>query len=372
MRIGIITFHASFNYGSMLQAYALHKVLTDMGHDVEIINFRSAEQREMYRFPVRFTSPEWSKLHMLMHYVKHFRLYFHKIRKWNRYNSFLNKYLTHTKEFHTFEELKQYEFDYDYLVIGSDQIWNTRCYDFNEAYLGNFCKKNIKKISYAASMGANPELLCMDNFILNLKDYYAVSVREERTKCCLFKSNAYPKISLALDPTLLLEKFDYDNLCLKLKDPLYKGEYVFFYDPFYRPQYLEIAINLVAKLGYTLVIDRTYPKKCYGHYSNLVFYTNVGPIEFINLVKHAKLILAHSLHGVLFSIIYKKDFFALNGDADSRMSYILKVLGLESRAINIDNPNIHTNLQIDIWDSVYEKYSLLKKDSYSFLKNYLV
>lgn len=44
-KIGIITFHASHNYGSMLQAYALQQVILGMGYDCEIINFRSATQK---------------------------------------------------------------------------------------------------------------------------------------------------------------------------------------------------------------------------------------------------------------------------------------------------------------------------------------
>ena len=35
MKIGILTFHRAHNYGAMLQAYALHKVLSDKGHNVE-------------------------------------------------------------------------------------------------------------------------------------------------------------------------------------------------------------------------------------------------------------------------------------------------------------------------------------------------
>ena len=48
MRIGIITFHAAFNYGSMLQAYALQTFLEKKGHQVEIINFRPEIQKKTY------------------------------------------------------------------------------------------------------------------------------------------------------------------------------------------------------------------------------------------------------------------------------------------------------------------------------------
>ena len=48
-KVGIITFHAAYNYGSMLQAYALQQVILSMGYDCEIINFRSPAQKRQYK-----------------------------------------------------------------------------------------------------------------------------------------------------------------------------------------------------------------------------------------------------------------------------------------------------------------------------------
>ena len=48
MKIGIITFHAAFNYGSMLQAYAMQTFLERQGHHVEIVNFTSVRDNELY------------------------------------------------------------------------------------------------------------------------------------------------------------------------------------------------------------------------------------------------------------------------------------------------------------------------------------
>ena len=38
MRIGILTYHDEVNYGSLLQAYAMQTVLTDMGHDAVVVD----------------------------------------------------------------------------------------------------------------------------------------------------------------------------------------------------------------------------------------------------------------------------------------------------------------------------------------------
>jgi len=369
MRIGIITFHASFNYGSMLQAYALHKVLSDMGHNVEIINFRSAEQRNMYHHPINLKSKEWSKIHMLMHYMLHINTYIPHIKKWNLYNAFLKKYLTHTKVFHTVDELRQFDFKYDYLVIGSDQIWNTRCRDFSEAYWGNFCDKKIKKIAYAPSMGSYPELQDINHFKDNLSNFFAVSVREIKARKILIDNQVFHDISLTLDPTLLLKDIDYNYLAPD--NPLINGDYLFFYEPFIRPDFLKIALDFGIQLGYNVVVDRSYQLNSYKGYNNIIFYTEVGPKEFVNLIKHAKVVIGHSLHAVLFSIIFRKNFYAIDGDKDSRMNTVLVSLGLEKRAICLDNLELQEKEDIDYWESVYEKYSIMKNESISFIKKAL-
>lgn len=49
-RVGIITFHASHNYGSVLQAFALKTVVEKVLHlDSHIINFRTDKQKDQYR-----------------------------------------------------------------------------------------------------------------------------------------------------------------------------------------------------------------------------------------------------------------------------------------------------------------------------------
>ena len=46
-----ITYHASHNYGSMLQAYALQQTLLGLGYSNRIINLRTTRQKEMYSRP---------------------------------------------------------------------------------------------------------------------------------------------------------------------------------------------------------------------------------------------------------------------------------------------------------------------------------
>ena len=216
-------------------------------------------------------------------------------------------------------------------------------------------------------MGKNPELLDANYIKYQLKDYHAVSVREERTQKILIDNSTFPTVSIALDPTLLLDISEYE--VFSDEKPLVKGNYVFFYDPFVRPQIFSIALRIAKENGYRIIVDRPYPKHYYEGFTNLQFYTNVGPKEFLNLVKFSRLVLAHSLHAVIFSIIYKKDFYAIDGDKDSRINYILKIFGLENRYINVDEATIHDNESIKKWDTIYERHRKLRELSMNFLHN---
>lgn len=365
MKIGIITFHASFNYGSMLQAYALLRVLENMGHDTEIINFRSHASKQLYHYPINFNIKGYSKIRLLLYYLKHLPNYIREIKKWNLYNNFLNEDLKITKEFNTIDQLKHYDFGYDSLFIGSDQIWNINCEDFSDAFCGNFVDRSTKKIAYAPSMGPCPEILDASYFKKNLINFHALSVREPRSRDVLIDNGICTKVSLTLDPTLLLKASDYEGLYKK--EPLINGDYIYFYDPFVRPQNLRIALEIGKKRGCKVIVDRQYQKGTYKDYKNVIFYTKVGPREFLNLIKNAKLVIAHSLHAVIFSIIFRKDFYAIDGDKDSRINYLLNTLGLQNRAINVETHTIIDDTSIKTYDSVFEKYDLLKKDSISFI-----
>ena len=46
--IGILTFHAAHNYGSLLQNFALQRTLATLGYSPITINLRTAQQKEKY------------------------------------------------------------------------------------------------------------------------------------------------------------------------------------------------------------------------------------------------------------------------------------------------------------------------------------
>ena len=329
MKIGIITFHASFNYGSMLQAYALQTFLESMGNDVEIINFRSQQQKNMYPKPLRFSSYQSFKQsvkRILLDPLSISPLY----KKWHLFDSFLHTKLHITKEFNTEEELEKANLKYDLLITGSDQIWNTDCGDYSDAYFGNFVDSTIPKIAYSVSMGPHPETKDSNYYKTVVKNFKAISAREKRTKDFLEKNGIYNNVEVVVDPTMLLNKENWDKL---IGDkPLIEEDYIFYYTPF-GPNYqlLDEAVKIAHKLELPIICDNSYGIRSLRDYPMVRPYSAVGPIEFLNLIKNAKLVCGGSFHLMIFSIIFGKEFYSIGGDVDSRVQNLARLAGVEDR-----------------------------------------
>ena len=122
--IGIITIHKVYNYGSILQAFALQTVCERLGFQVEIID---------YRFPNAF---HFAKMECESHKknIKAFVLklcYGFALYKQHRaIDCFVSQYLhLSERKYASPDELKASPPQYDIYMTGSDQVWNPRyCY----------------------------------------------------------------------------------------------------------------------------------------------------------------------------------------------------------------------------------------------------
>ena len=284
MKIGIITFHASFNYGSMLQAWALQTFLEKQGHEVKIINYRQKSQKTGYDKPITFSSlpnVKRSVKRILLAPATIGSLY----RKWNLFDRFMQRWLNLTEEYNTLDELKQAHFGLDVLITGSDQIWNTTVFDFSEVYFGTFVDGNTMKIAYAPSMGPTPESQDVAYLKKLLNGYKAVSVREERTRNFLEDNSICGNVCVVLDPTMLLDAADYN--VLYDKKPLIDGQYVFYYTPGFGPrhEFLREAAYIGKQLGLPVVCDNCYTPGALRGYDNVHPHVATGPAEFLNLLQ---------------------------------------------------------------------------------------
>lgn len=335
---GTITFHASHNYGSMLQAYALQQILiNELGVVNELINFRSIDQKKMYSYPTE-KKHSW-KLKFIKFLLPN--TLEDRKKKYNLFEKFLADYLQLSPEFKDDKEVIQYARKFDYLIAGSDQIWNTCCKDFNWLYYLPFANGNA--VAYAPSMGPNSKKqvlnLHYENIKLHLQHFKAISVREKGTLDiikCLSKKN----IEILIDPTLLITKNKWNTL--SGDKPLIDGDYIFMYHPFIDKEICRVTSNVSQLLGMPAYVSNQLPpiiefKNMMSVKRKLKYKLDAGPIEFLNLLKNAKYVISGSFHAVVFSIIFQKPFLALNGKEDNRMYQLLKSTDLLNYAVNKDD-----------------------------------
>ena len=332
--IGIITIHKINNYGSVLQAYALQKVCEDLGYKVEIID---------YDFPNKFhqnnkystasdtqpNEPKWIKAlfaKALVRQHKGIRLFIDKYQ-----NLSSNKY-------HKVEDFTANPPAYDVYITGSDQLWSPRHCNGDPAFMLYFAPDNALKISYAASIGSNaiPEEL-KNAYIGLLSRYKHISVREN-TGADVIRSLINKETTVVLDPTLLLNKAEWNKIATPKR--LVKKKYILCYFLNYTfnafPYVDELARNMQKQTGYEIVRVARPPHKL--SFINTTYQIGASPEEFLALVRDAEIVLTTSFHGTAFAVNYGKSVFTVVQDrnaSDSRQVSLMHNLGLDKQVLSI-------------------------------------
>lgn len=329
-RIGIITFHAAYNYGSLLQNFALQKVLENLGFYPETINLRTRKQKEQYDY---FTpiGELLDKKRILLYLAFLFKKKELK-QKYALFENFLSEDLALSQEVADTDGIRRLPL-YDAYIAGSDQIWNIGAKDFDWNYFLDFVPDGIPCFSYAASMGTCPNDMLNGNSEVVTKirncllKFNAISVRETKTAKVINKILPERDCEVLIDPTLLLEVKCWEQHIAK--EPIISGDYIFLYNPYFIKDVYEQARLLSKMTGLKVVVSNVNIKSSF-YYPEFKSVLATGPWEFLNLIKNATYVIGRSFHLLAFSILLKKTFIAVNGMGDSRLSNLLRLTGLES------------------------------------------
>ncbi|MDF2870888.1 MAG: 4Fe-4S ferredoxin [Anaerocolumna sp.] len=373
MKIGIITFNSAHNHGAVLQAWALQEYLKGEGHDVSIINYRLPATDNLYRLYVprkTFKSYKLNKVVHALQYLKKYKTEPDKVKRFRKFEHFINNTLNATKAYSVFGELNKANFDFDVMIAGSDQIWNgSLTKGINPAYFLAFGKEKIKRISYAASIGKDfiPEVEhTLFSRYLRLFDY--ISVREEKAKEAIEKLTKQ-EISVVLDPTLLLDRERYDQL---KKDPKTKAEYIYVHNVHITK--VDKRLNAMAEeISQRLGLPIVHNRSDYNFTNELHKFTSGGPKEFLGYIANAAYVVTNSFHATVFSIMYQKNFITIpHFQNPERMRHLLDTLGIGNHLIEFsrDLPNDLNELSID-YDHVEQLKVELRKTSIDFLSKSL-
>lgn len=311
-KIGIITFHNSYNCGSMLQCLALQTVLEKwFNASPEVIDFSNEGQKAMYRpfWPV--TGPKSILKNVLWATV------YSRVKEQARvYEAFEHKYFYLSKdEYSSCDELHATNNLYSKFITGSDQVWNIRCMDADDAYFLSFVDDPAKKNAYAVSFGANnpfDDASTGNHYKRLVSDFSNISVRENNAK--KWTEEAINRdVSLCLDPTMLLNESEWAETVNFDNGPLIQGAYAFYYC-FSISQEASSFLGKVSKITgmpvYFFDPKEWALRRCWKNGIKLV--NHFGPESFLNYMKYARIVFTTSFHGTAFSTIFHKDFWYID------------------------------------------------------------
>ena len=330
-KIGIMSMQRIANYGSFLQAYALEKMIEELGGKVEFVDYHVGT-------PVMIDSTE-SKNKFIRKVEKGFETF--------RYQA----PLTHKLSFICYKQrfLKKYmpslgitnEMNYnpklDCLVIGSDEVFNCIQKNSNVGYsLELFGKDNNAKklITYAASFG-NTTLEKLKKYKkteeigMLLRKFDAISVRDANSGAIVEKLTGKTPV-YNLDPVLI---YDYMNCCDKIPKIEIKEKYLIVYAYAGRISNDEADwISKYAKQKKLKVYAIGGIQKCAD------VFVDCSPFEVLAYFKNAEEVITDTFHGSIFSIITQRPFTTLirrsDGNAygnEEKLCDLLKRIGMEKR-----------------------------------------
>ena len=354
MKIGIITHPLESNYGGILQNYALQQTLIKLGHEPITIDYHP-------RLPI---------INLIRYNLKN--IYLRLLKKQRR--PFLINHKTH-KLFvpfvHKHIQLSQYqtklrhkffkELDLSAVIVGSDQVWSVKYgqrLKLEDMFLRFLSKdETIRKIAYAASFGTK-EWTLDTNKTTHIKSltekFYAISVREKSgIKICKEYLNC--DAVHALDPTLLLKANDYNRL---IPNDANESEYILAYILDSSPERINVINNYASKVGLKVKFVSAHDD------------VKISIEQWLSMFKNASHIMTDSFHGMVFSIIYHKNFscFINSERGAERFESILSMLKLENRIITANTPIDTTTID---WENVDIALQKARDKSIDFLKDSL-
>ncbi len=368
MKIGILTASYAPNYGALLQCYALQQYLTQRGENVEVIDYvPDVADLHWSTFPFRAFSKATLKGKLTI-FSKFLLFLPFRLRRQHKFSQFVNKYLKLSK--HSYKSgVVSFDDRYDIYIIGSDQMWSKNIFEMDPVYWGNFEKKQGERIvSYAVSCGSTDQFNRDDEIYIkkSLANFSFISVREDVLARYIEGLTSLP-VATVLDPTLMLKKEAYDALAVK---PSIKEEYVLIYrigDNSLIDEMAEIASKhyggvKIVEIGNSMITHRLR----HPHYKQCT----PSICEFLGYFKYAKCIFSRSFHGLVFSLMFRRQFYVGESDIMDRVNNLLDIIGLKNRVINRQNIHSMKFEEID-YESVERKLLEKSIESAAFIDKIL-
>lgn len=342
MNVAVLTFIYADNYGALLQAYALKKIVENAGNSIVFLDYIPESEKKFYE-------KKYHNIRGIKEIVKKTISNIERRDSAVMFDAFRNKnFLT--------VPYREGLVNNDLLIVGSDQVWNEKIVKDLKPYLFSEALKDKKKISYAASIGkVDVTDTARQAFKEYLKWFSAISLRENSSKLLLESLGFTCRI--VVDPVFLLTKNQWITFCKRPSSKI-PQKYVFAY--LLRND--EMLISKANKYAHDNKLKLIYVHPMGMQIKNLcgTRIKSVGPEEFVWLINNANAVFTNSFHAISFCCIFNKEFCHVQrSDLGNRVSELLSDL------------NVHT-LDNGLEKAIYgETFLQIKDDSFDFLKQYI-
>lgn len=348
-KAGILTFHQSRNYGAILQAYALQKKMSEICDDVEIIDYQNESIKEVIKLWDR-------KGNGVKSFIKAFLGFIFRLRKKIAFDKYLKKYINLSDKVNK-SNISKLSDNYDVVITGSDQVWNTLLTDNDEVYFLDFVSESKKRVSYAASFGDSCiELNSSERELLTKFDL--ITLREE-AMLNKVQEITTTDVKICCDPTLLMSSNEWINHASKR---FVSEKYIFVFVIDECKELMDYATVFAREKGLLLISNK----------NDFRFFCHPLPNDFLSWVLNAEYVVTNSFHGTVFSILFKKKFishfYKSSGESKKRIIQLLEIMNLEHR--NTRNKSLDID-KVEDWESVERKLADVKDSSWKVIESWV-
>ena len=385
-KLALVTCYFQPNYGSQLQAYATQLMFDKLGVDNETICIDGLRREINNAKYLYFLSKIFDRNTIVDKMATARKI----IAKKTKGKKFTKNLQLRTDMFKRFEqdmfriskcynsksELTENAYSYNAFVVGSDQLWLPSNIEA-DYYTLNFVPNNVCKIAFATSFGVSElprrQAQKASKFLKRI-DY--ISVREKSGQK-LIKNLSGREVPIVCDPTLMFTAEDWNQTISHKR--IFKEPYLFCYFLGNNPEQREWVKKVKKETGFKIVqlqhcdeyirSDEKFPDE--APY-------NIGPKEFVQLIRDAEYVFTDSFHCSVFSMLFSKKFFTFrryNNDSvvstNSRIYSLLSLVHLEERLLRGDEDVksvVSQNIDYMLVHGVLEK---LRSFSYNWIKKCL-
>lgn len=376
-KVAILTTHRANNFGAQLQAFSLVSTVRMLGVEAEILDWRTPHFEFTYHKANHFSWACIRHPRLVIYYLRRFFWFrFGNKRISELFDAFRMEYPI-SEKYERRKDLKNIANLYDYIIVGSDQVWNplntaSDKVSFDRTYLLDFCDDSQKKRAYAASLGTaeiTPKSL-IPEFKNLLSDFSVITVREFSGAELVNKLiGIRPKV--VLDPVLLQSRIFWET-CFD-KESVPQKPYVFIYN-MHRSEILRKNALNYARERRLSVLEVVLPSRPEQSWSQRITPVFAGPRQFLALVANAEAVFTASFHASAFSVLFhRKLFVELRDEKDNsncRMDTLFQIAGVKTNVTTVFQEGcVKINrLLVNDWSSADFHIEVARKESINCLK----